>query len=114
MRPIRAHRLPVSYAYRALWLWLLLITAQQGAVIHELSHFYGLDAASSHLETGGAADSACALCPAFAQVATPAVSHSFHVPALVRAEAERFSELTLQAVEAEVPTPRSRGPPLSS
>lgn len=104
----------MSHAYRALWLWLLLITAQQGAVVHELSHFYGLDAAGSHLETGGAADPACALCPAFAQVATPAVTHAFHVPPLIRAEAERFPELTLRASETELPTPRSRGPPLSS
>ncbi|HMD72507.1 MAG TPA: hypothetical protein VKG05_01470 [Steroidobacteraceae bacterium] len=104
----------MSHAYRTLWLWLLLITAQQGAVVHELSHFYERDAASSHLEAGGVADRACALCPAFAQVATPAVSHAFRIPPLIVAEAERFPELTLQAAEAEVPTPRSRGPPLSS
>ena len=114
MRPIRAHRLPVSRAYRASWLWLLLITAQQGAVVHELSHFFTSDVAASHLEGDGSADRTCALCPVFAQVSTPAFSHAFQIPPLVRAEAERFAELTLQEVKAEVPTPRSRGPPLSS
>jgi hypothetical protein len=104
----------MSRAYRILWLWLLLVMAQQGAVVHELSHLYGSDAASSQLEAGGVADRACALCPAFAQVATPAFSHAFHVPPLVRLEADRFPELTLKAAQAEVPTPRSRGPPLSS
>ncbi|HMD72896.1 MAG TPA: hypothetical protein VKG05_03450 [Steroidobacteraceae bacterium] len=100
---------------RALALWLLLILGQQGAVVHELSHFYASEAAaSSHLEADGAADRACALCPVFAQVSTPAFSHAFHIPALLRAEADRFPELAYLAIEAAVPTPRSRGPPLSS
>jgi hypothetical protein len=104
----------VKHLVRTLSLWLLLILAQQGAVVHELSHCYAADVASTHLDADGAADRACALCPVFAQVSTPAFSHSFHIPALIRAAADRFPELALQAVEAAVPSPRSRGPPLFS
>jgi hypothetical protein len=104
----------MSHVYRTLWLWLLLVTAQQGAVVHELSHCIGADGVHSQIETTDASDRACALCPAFAQVSTPAFSHALPIPPLVRAKADRFPELRLEAIEAAVPTPRSRGPPLSS
>jgi len=51
------------------------------------------------------------LCPAFAQVVTPAFSHSFHIPVLLCAALERGTEERFIAVETAVPTPRSRGPP---
>ncbi len=111
----------MSSVFKTLSLWLLLILAQQGAVVHELSHFDGAHAIGAHtigahgigaqLEGGDAADHACALCPAFAQVSTPAFSHAFHIPPLVRAAADRFPELRHEAIETAVPTPRSRGPP---
>jgi hypothetical protein len=108
----------MKHVCKALCLWLLLITAQQGAVVHELSHFYGADSINLHADTGGTAnltgdtaDRTCALCPVFAQVVTPAFSHAFHIPLLVRADAERFAEPQHEAVDTAVPTPRSRGPP---
>lgn len=96
---------------KSLGLLLLLIVAQQGAVVHELSHVPGLGAATVGVDARGVADTSCALCPAFAQVATPAFSHAFHIPLLIRAEADRFSELRYEAIDSAVPTPRSRGPP---
>jgi len=101
--------------YQALCLVLLLIGAQQAAVVHELSHFsadHSLDLRFDlRLDPGGAAHGTCALCPAFAQVTTPAFSHSFHLPLLLRAGAERSSEPRIDAAAAAIPTPRSRGPP---
>ncbi|MGO9515268.1 MAG: hypothetical protein ACLP2F_16735 [Steroidobacteraceae bacterium] len=97
--------------YRALCLVLLLIGAQQGAVVHELSHFYALHGPDVQNDSGGVAEGNCALCPAFAQVVTPAFSHSFDLPSLLRAAAERSSEPPIEGADAAIPTPRSRGPP---
>lgn len=108
----------MKLVHKALCLWLLLITAQQGAVVHELNHFFGADGIELHVDAGGASDRTgdaaertCAQCPVFAQVASPAFSHAFHVPPLVRADAQRFAEPRCAAIVAAVPTPRSRGPP---
>ena len=105
---------------KSLGLLLLLLTAQQGAVVHEIGHLSEIsssDVSSNDLSssearsTAGLAGAACALCPAFAQVITPAFSHSFHIPVLLRAALERGTDPRYIAVEAAVPTPRSRGPP---
>jgi hypothetical protein len=101
----------MRHLYRALTLVLLLITAQQGAVVHELSHISADHSAALSVDSGGISDGACALCPAFAQAVSPAFSHSFHIPLLVRTEAERSSEPQIGVVDTAVPTPRSRGPP---
>src|SRR5271157_49839 len=101
----------MGQVYQALSLVLLLIGAQQAAVVHELSHFTADQGLDLRVDPGSAAHGTCALCPAFAQVATPAFSHSFHIPLLVRAEAQRFPELRYEAIGSAVPTPRSRGPP---
>ena len=97
--------------YKALGLLLLLLTAQQGAIDHELSHFSNSGSAEMRVNAGGVVDSTCALCPAFAQVVTPAFSHSFHIPLLVRTPAERISERRCAAADSAAPRPRSRGPP---
>jgi hypothetical protein len=110
---------------KSLGLLLLLLIAQQGAVVHEIGHLSEVsssDVSSSDVgssdvgssearSSAGLADAACALCPAFAQVVTPAFSHSFHIPVLLRAALERGTDPRYIAVEAAVPTPRSRGPP---
>lgn len=96
--------------FKLLGLLLLLMAAQQGAVVHELSHASGAN--SLELRTqDGAADSSCALCPAFAQVVSPALGHSFHIPILARLALERISEPRYLTIDAAVPRPRSRGPP---
>jgi hypothetical protein len=94
---------------KLLGLLLLLIVAQQGAVVHELSHVSGtnpLNVSSSIL------DSSCAQCPGFAQVVSPAFSHSFYVPSLIRTAYEVSAEPIYAAIDTAVPRPRSRGPPV--
>jgi hypothetical protein len=71
--------------FKTLGLLLLLMVAQHGAVVHELSHLSDSNHIGLQVQAdGAAADKACALCPEFAQVVTPAFSHSFHIPLLVR------------------------------
>lgn len=93
-----------------LGLLLLLLTAQQGAVVHELGHLVG---AEQHAIGGRAdfGDASCSLCPAFAQVATPACSHSLPLPALARAAPEQSVEPRSAVLDIAPPQPRSRGPP---
>jgi hypothetical protein len=97
--------------FKALGLLLLLLTAQQGAVNHELSHFSRADQAGLRSDSGGVADAACSLCAAFAQVVTPTFSHSFNIPPLARTPSQLTPERRIVAVTAAVPRPRSRGPP---
>ena len=98
--------------FKTLGLLLLLMVAQHGAVVHELSHFSDAGHVGLQVQAGdGAADKTCALCPAFAQVVTPAFSHSFHIPLLVRFALVPVSERRYAAIDAAVPRPRSRGPP---
>jgi hypothetical protein len=99
----------MRHVYQAICLMLLLVAGQHGAVVHELGHLsasHGISAAP-----GENTDAACALCPLFAQAASPAFSHSFVVPLPFRAGIERVSERRLAHPDGEVPTPRSRGPP---
>jgi hypothetical protein len=104
----------VKSFHKALGLWLLLVTAQQGAVVHELSHL----AQVSHTQTGAQAglpgEQSCALCPAYAQAASPAFSHSITIPLLVRTALERDADPQTSAISADLPQPRSRGPPTLS
>ena len=101
--------------YKALSLFLLLLTAQQGAVVHEISHLSDADRVPNQLQSRvdahGNADTNCALCPAFAQAASPAFSHSFQIPLLVRMESQLTPEPRFADIDAAVPPPRSRGPP---
>jgi hypothetical protein len=99
---------------KALGLLLLLLTAQQGAVNHELSHFSSTDQANLRIDVGGVADAPCALCAAFAQAVTPTFGHSFNIPLLIRTASQLAPEPRFVAVDAAVPRPRSRGPPASS
>jgi hypothetical protein len=95
---------------KSLGLLLLLLIAQQGAVVHEIGHLSEFSSHAAHADAA-LADATCALCPAFAQVVTPAFSHSFHIPVLLRAALDRGSDPLYAVVDAAVPTPRSRGPP---
>ncbi len=103
----------MRHVFKHLSLLLLLIAAQQGAVVHELSHVGGVD--NTYLKAAsGAADSTCALCPTFAQVNTPAFSHCFDIPLPVRVTLELSAEPLYAVIGAAVPRPRSRGPPASA
>jgi hypothetical protein len=100
----------MRHLFKHLSLLMLLLLAQQGALVHEFSHVSHIGSTEAK-PTPGLADSTCALCPAFAQVVTPAFSHSFDVPLLVRAALEPSTEPLYGAVDTAIPTPRSRGPP---
>jgi hypothetical protein len=97
--------------YKALGLLLLLLTAQQGAVNHELSHFSNAGRMEMRVNVGGVVDTICALCPAFAQVATPTFSHSLQIPSLVRTASQLIPEPRYVVADSAAPRPRSRGPP---
>ncbi len=97
--------------YKALGLWLLLLTAQQGAVDHELSHFSNPGHAQLKVSSGGVVDTTCALCPAFAQAVSPAFSHAFQIPLPLRVASQVISEPRFAVADSAVPRPRSRGPP---
>ncbi|HYL70937.1 MAG TPA: hypothetical protein VEY89_06525 [Candidatus Dormibacteraeota bacterium] len=90
---------------------LLLVFAQHGAVLHELGHLSLGDrghtpAARAHLP----ADSTCATCEAFAQIANPASGAA----ATLTASAAVYLPIPAPVyaiIAADTPTPRSRGPP---
>jgi hypothetical protein len=63
------------------------------------------------VNVGGVVDTTCALCPAFAQAATAAFSHSLQIPLLARIAAQLAPEPRYAVVDSAVPRPRSRGPP---
>jgi hypothetical protein len=90
---------------------LLLVFAQQGAVLHELGHLSaGERAAGSALRAQLPAGGPCATCEAFAQLANPAsgAAHtlSASAPAYFAAPAPVYA-----IIAADTLTPRSRGPP---
>jgi hypothetical protein len=99
--------------YKALGLLLLLLTAQQGAVNHELSHFSSAGQLEMRVKAG-MVDTTCTLCPAFAQAATAAFSHSLQIPLLTRVASQLIPEPRHAVVDSAVPRPRSRGPPFLS
>jgi hypothetical protein len=95
----------------ALGLWILLIGAQQGAFAHELMHLSTGERAGVHGDARAVSDAVCGQCPGFSQVVTPALSHSLFVPPWRRAPAERGAAPPFEPITAQVPKPRSRGPP---
>lgn len=107
----RSDSLAMATLYKAFGLLLLLLMAQHGAVEHDLSHFVQCKDSGIQAHAIDGTEAPCALCPAFAQVITPAFSHSFHFPLLVRLALEAVSEPRYVAIDAAVLRPRSRGPP---
>jgi len=92
---------------------LLLLFAQHGALIHEISHVAYLgQAQGAQLRTDEhLLDSRiCATCYAFAQVTSPAVGSLVTLPPPDCVHL-RSLDLTNAVISAESPTPRSRGPP---
>jgi hypothetical protein len=114
MFPARTAPKLLQHLAKVLALMLLLVSAQQGAVVHELGHFAGPHTSDLSKAPGDSLDPACALCPSFAQAASPALSHSFDLPLLARAYIERRNETPIGAATAAAPAPRSRGPPFAS
>ena len=90
---------------------LLLVFAQHGAVLHELSHLGQGDHGTPALRVDvQLLDSACSTCAAFAVVANPAsaTANTFVAFApVVLPVAAPSSDF----IGADAPTPRNRGPP---
>ena len=106
--PVNMHRRSLSWL-----LSLLLLLAQHGAVLHELSHLS--HGTSSHGAVLGQseqqpADGACPTCQAFSQIANPATASAV-VLAYCPAAFVPALDPSYAIVGADVPTPRSRGPP---
>lgn len=99
-----------TFRYRlALVLPLLLVFAQQGAMLHELSHVHRIGDQVRY-EGGVLGSKVCETCLAFAQVGNPASSPVAVLPAVV---AVHYSapEPLYSFTGAGAPPPRSRGPP---
>jgi hypothetical protein len=97
----------------ALALPLLVLFAQQGALLHELSHvYYSGHALGSEMRQDAQLpdDALCPTCQAFAQIAHPA-SGSAGVPALPLATYLPSPDPSYRTADADAPSPRSRGPP---
>jgi hypothetical protein len=100
--------------FKSLALLLLLIIAQQGALVHDFEHVARLTSVGASLGSHVLGDSNCALCPAYAQAASAAFSHAFPLPQPGRIPVLRSASFSPAAIIATLPTPRSRGPPASS
>jgi hypothetical protein len=90
---------------------LLLVFAQQGALLHELSHVYRSGAPEF---TSGATfldGKLCEGCLAFGQAANPA-SGTLLVARVVAAVRHVSPEPEYSIIAAGAPAPRSRGPPI--
>jgi hypothetical protein len=105
--------------HTALVISLLMLLAQQGAVFHELGHISqaGSVAASARTRASVHADirveKVCELCLAYSQLANPA-SHRVQLPQFEPTACAAESHPIPTATPADVPTPRSRGPPASA
>ena len=94
----------------------MLLFAQQGALLHELSHaYYSAQSAGGQLTTDRHLpdNDHCPACRSFGQVTNP-VSGSqpgLHIPLAARL---RVPERVYSIIGAKAPTARSRGPPQAS
>jgi hypothetical protein len=92
-------------------LCLLLLTAQLGALVHELSHVTAVAHQDVHFDAAKATQTACALCLAYSQLANPA-SHATHTTRVEPTACAAESTLAPTNLPLAVPTARSRGPPV--
>jgi hypothetical protein len=106
---VRMRKLHIS-----LGIALLLLTAQLGAVLHEVSHICRVGTnveAQAHADTF--LEKTCELCLAFSQVTNPA-GNTVAVGQFEPSSCSAGSLVAGAATPADVPTPRSRGPPSSA
>ena len=91
----------------------LLLLAQQGAMLHEMSHLRSDRRALAGQVSESAAPQdtgPCLTCEAFAQIAHPATGFAAIAPAPPAAVPGAPDPL-FSVIGASAPTPRSRGPP---
>ena len=93
---------------------LLLLTAQLGAVLHEVSHICRVGTnVQTKLNPDTSFEKVCELCVGFSQVANP-VGSSATTRQFEPASAATSSIGSRTAASVEILTPRSRGPPSSA
>ena len=90
-------------------LLLLLIAAQQSAVLHGLSHLSRIASPEIRVDADQS-QQPCELCLAFAQLGN-LTTHSIHVSHFSPTPVHRGPEPHYSVIAAQAPTPRSRGPP---
>ena len=105
-RPVHMSRIRFVFA-----LAILLVFAQQGAVLHELSHVYRTGATELKNDATLLDGKVCETCLAFAQAANPA-SGTLLVPRIVAAVRHVSPDPEYSIIAAGAPAPRSRGPPI--
>jgi hypothetical protein len=93
---------------------LLLLTAQLGAVLHEVSHICRVGTnVREQVHADTYLEKTCDLCVAFSQVANPS-GNTVGVAHFEPSSCAAGSIAPCTATPADVPTPRSRGPPLTT
>lgn len=96
--------------YLTLLLPLFLLLSQQGALLHELSHYSDAESSSQRQKQHPNGD-ACDDCLSFAHI-LGAVKPDVQAPRLLPDLAHHLAATVLaQATQAAAPVPRSRGPP---
>lgn len=104
-------RVHMSRIRFVLTLALLLVFAQQGAMLHELSHVYRTGATELKNDATLLDGKVCETCLAFAQAANPA-SGTMFMPPVVAATRYVSAEPQYSIIATGAPAPRSRGPPI--
>ena len=101
---------PLRKLCQSLLLPLLLLFAQQGALLHELSH-YPAPETQGHGNKQSSRGEACELCLAFAQVDS-AAKPDVAAPALLAGLSfELAPAAAVFTIARELPSQRNRGPP---
>jgi len=109
-RTVRLRRIHWLELLRSLMLPLLLLVAQQGAVLHELSHYAAAERHDGQKQSPRG--DACDLCLAFAQVGSAAAPQPPAALLLAGRSHRLAPALPVYAQATHVPAERSRGPPL--
>jgi hypothetical protein len=102
--------LPLGKLCRSLLLPLLLLFAQQSALLHELSH-YAAPETQGHSKKQSSRGEACELCLAFAQLDSAAKPDLAVAALLADLSFALAPAVAVYAAAAELPSERNRGPP---
>ena len=95
----------------------ILLLSQQGALMHELSHWHSVtDSAASapRAEAHDGARDVCLTCLSFAQIGALAKFDAVAMPKADDLQYHFASETVRSVAAASLPLARSRGPPLSA
>ena len=107
---VRHKRLQWTRLLRSLLVPLLLVVAQQGGLLHELSHYAPTESAGDNKKQSHRSD-VCDLCLAFAQIGSAAPTQHVAPLPLVGLSHEPASVVRGHLEAVHLPAERSRGPP---